>query len=73
MIPHERVLAIKLIWVALMMKAEHRDAGLCIARVYCNAFEIDSDEIERRLYGDQYPNGPREQAMSFEKALEIAA
>lgn len=42
-------LATKLIWTALQMKREHRTAGMCVARVYCQAYELNSDRIEHAI------------------------
>lgn len=45
-------LARRLIQAALWMKRQYRDAGLCVARVFCDAKGIDADAIERELTRD---------------------
>lgn len=42
-------LATKLIWTALQMKRQYRTAGMCVARVYCDAYQLNSDRIEHAI------------------------
>lgn len=60
-------LATKLIWAALQMKRQYRTAGMCVARVYCEAVGLNCDRIEHaiiRVVAMRGGNGTLEEATS---------
>lgn len=42
-------LARRMVEAAVWMKRQYQDAGLCVARVFCQAKGINSDALEREV------------------------
>lgn len=55
------VIAYRLVATTLMMKRQYQDAGMMVAREFCDEHGIDVYEVERSLRANGRPYGKRGQ------------